>query len=85
MHQIIALRNALQPHLGWHGARVTFLALFLVALYRVKTVNLAQLATAFPGRAKIESNHKRLQRFFRSFDLNYDIIARLVIQVMEIP
>jgi hypothetical protein len=61
MPQIIALRNALQPHLNWPGARVTFLALFLVALYCVKTVNLAQIAVAFPGRAKPESNYKRLQ------------------------
>ena len=84
MLQIIALRNALRAHLNWHGARVTFLALFLVALYRVKTVNLAQIATAFPGTAKVESNYKRLQRFFRSFELDYDTLARLVIKVMEI-
>ncbi len=85
MHQIIALRNALRPHLDWHSARVTFLALFLIAVYRVKTVNLAQIATAFPGRAKAESNYKRLQRFFRAFELDYDTMARLVVKVMDIP
>ncbi|MBW4419975.1 MAG: hypothetical protein KME13_12200 [Myxacorys californica WJT36-NPBG1] len=42
MHQITELRCTWEPHLGWHGARVTFLALFLVALYRFKTVNLAR-------------------------------------------
>jgi hypothetical protein len=26
--------------LGWHGARLSFLALFLLALLKVKTVNL---------------------------------------------
>jgi len=35
MHQITQLRQTLQPLLGWHGARVTFLSLFLVALFRV--------------------------------------------------
>ncbi|NJO66531.1 MAG: hypothetical protein HC832_03130 [Leptolyngbyaceae cyanobacterium RM1_405_57] len=56
MHQITLIRKTLQPHLAdWHGARVTFLALFLVALFRVKTVNLAQLATGFAGVAKTES------------------------------
>jgi hypothetical protein len=85
MSQIIALRNALRTHLDWHGARVAFLALFLVALYRVKTVNLAELAIAFPNRAKPESNYKRLQRFFRAFEIDYDMLARLVINVMDIP
>lgn len=36
----------------WHGTRITFLALFLVALFRAKTVNFAE--------AKAESNDKRM-------------------------
>lgn len=85
MNQVTLIRKTLQPHLGWHGARVTFLALFLIALFRVKTVNLTELATAFMGKAKTESNYKRLQRFFGEFELNYYSIARLVIHLMEIP
>jgi hypothetical protein len=86
MHQITLIRKTLQPHLaGWHGARVTFLALFLVALFRVKTVDLAQLATGFMGHAKTESNYKRLQRFFSSFELNYFIVSKLVVNLMNIP
>jgi hypothetical protein len=44
MNQVNLLRDTLKPHLPWHGARLNFLALFLIALIRVKTVNLAQLA-----------------------------------------
>ena len=32
MNQINLLRQTLKPHLGWHGARLSFLALFLIAL-----------------------------------------------------
>jgi hypothetical protein len=35
MNQISLLRQTLQPLLGWHGARLNFLALFLIALLRV--------------------------------------------------
>ncbi|HEY9644593.1 MAG TPA: hypothetical protein V6C57_29120 [Coleofasciculaceae cyanobacterium] len=42
MHQITLIQKTLQPHLGWHGARVKF-----VALFRVKTVNLTELASGF--------------------------------------
>jgi len=86
MHQITLICKTLQPHLaGWHGARITFLALFLVALFRVKTVDLAQLATGFMGKAKTESNYKRLQRFFTGFELNYFTVSKLVVNLMQIP
>ncbi len=31
--------RSLKPLLGWHGARLNFVALFLVALLRVKTIS----------------------------------------------
>jgi len=85
MNQVTLICKTLQPHLDWHGARVTFLALFLIALFRVKTVNLAKLATTFVGKAKPESNYKRSQRFFGEFELNYHTLAKLVVNLMEIP
>jgi hypothetical protein len=85
MNNINLLRNSLKPHLKWHGARLSFLALFLISLFRVKTVNLVDLSVGFKGKAKAESNYKRLQRFLREFDLDYYTIAKLVIEMMEIP
>jgi hypothetical protein len=85
MNQVTRIQKTLQPHLGWHGARVTFLALFLIALFRVKTVNFAELATGFQGNAKLDSNYKRLQRFFGKFELEYGTVARVVVNLMEIP
>ena len=71
MNQINLIRQTLRPHLSWHGARVTFLALFLVALVRVRTVNFVELSQGFMGQAKTESNEKRLHRFFSDFELDY--------------
>lgn len=34
---------------------------------------------------KSESNYKRLQRFFRKFERDYPVIARLVVALMNIP
>ncbi len=84
MNQVNLLRQTLKPLLGWHGARLSFLALFLIALLRVKTINLVELATGFRSNAKTASSHKRLQRFFRDFDLNYAVIAKAVITLMNI-
>lgn len=85
MNQVSLLRQTLKPLLGWHGARLSFLALFLIALLRVKTVNLVELATGFRSNAKTESSYKRLQRFFRNFDLNYAVTAKAVVTLMNIP
>jgi hypothetical protein len=85
MSQITALREALRPHLGWHGARLSFVAAFLIALFRVKTVNFAELATAFVGKAQPESHYKRMQRFFGEFEVNDRTIAHSVIALLKIP
>lgn len=78
MTHIIQLREVLGRHLSWHGARLNFLAMFLIALFKVKTANFAELATALNPNAKTGSNHRRLQRFFADFELDYDLIAKLV-------
>lgn len=38
MNQVNLLRDTLKQHLPWHGARLNSLALFLMALIRVRTV-----------------------------------------------
>jgi hypothetical protein len=85
MHQYSELKIALQPRLDWHGARHSFLGLFLLALLKVKQVNLSELAIGFGGLAQSESNDKRLKRFFCGFELDYSVIARTVANWMQIP
>ena len=82
MAHITQLKDVLSIHLPWHGARLNFLAMFFVALIKVKTVNLAEIATGLNPNAKIGSNHRRLQRFFADFELDYDSIAKLVVALM---
>jgi len=78
------LKAVLSEHLPWHGARIGFLAQFLLALLKVRSVNLAELATGFGGKAKVDSHYKRLQRFFRSFDIDYDDLARLLVRLVPV-
>jgi Transposase DDE domain len=85
MSQVTLLRKALRPHLAWHGARLSFLATFLIALLQVKTVNFTELASAFGGKAHIDSHYKRIQRFFRLYDLDFAEMAQAVVNLMAIP
>lgn len=85
MSQYSELKKNLQNHLNWHGARLSFLALFLLALIKVKTVSLVEISLGFGGLALPESSYKRLQRFFGSFELDYAEIAQTVVNWMQIP
>ena len=78
MSEFNRLRLILGKHFQWHGARLTLLAQFLVAVIRVGSVNLSQLSTAFVGKTLVASNYKRLQRFFREFRIDYVEFARSI-------
>lgn len=78
MSQLTQLRQALHTHFDWHGARLMFLAQFLIALLRVRSVNLTELSTAFVGTAQQDSNYKRLQRFLREYRLDYRAFAHSI-------
>ena len=78
------LKAVRAEHLPWHGARIGFLARFLLALFKVRSVNLAELATGFGGAAQVASHYKRLQRFFRSFEIDPDSWARLRVRLVPV-
>ena len=67
---IYSFEQILTQNLSWNRARIKFLARFLVALFKVQTVNLAKIACVFAGSAKITSQYKKLQRFLRFFLLS---------------
>src|SRR5205085_12303579 len=62
-----------------HLARIKWLPSIILALFKVKTVNLTEVATAFPGTAEMESHYKRLQRFFKQVDIKPSLIATFVV------
>ena len=67
--------DVLKLHFGWHLARIKCLAYIIITLFKVKTVNLTEIATAFPGPAEIESSYKQIQRFFKQVDIKPSLIA----------
>ena len=67
--------------LGWHQARMTLLVQLVLALIKVRTVNLTQVAQAFAGSAKADSNDKRLPRFLRDIPLDRDLFAKTLVRL----
>ena len=79
MEHATMLANLLQSTFALHRARLTCPAAVVIALFKVKTVNLAQLATALPGPADIDSHYRRLQRFFKHVQFQPACMAGFVL------
>jgi hypothetical protein len=83
MDQTTMLTDVLKLHCaGWHLARIQCLSSLILGVFKVKTVKLTEIATTFPGRAEIESNYRRLQRFFQQVECNSTLIAQLVVSFL---
>jgi IS4 transposase len=78
MKEVGLLKEKLTHLLPLHQARVTFIAQFILALLDAQTTNLMKVAQKFKGKAKIDSHYKRIQRFLRSFPLDFSLFARLL-------
>ena len=55
-----------------------------MSLIKVQTVNYQRLAEGFDKENEVSSNLRRIQRFFASFDLSSDLIARLLYKLIPI-
>ena len=72
------LIDIFQTRLGWNKARVKFFVSFILALCKVQTVSFSPIAQGFEGKAKVESNLRRIQRFFANFIIDTNLIAKLI-------
>lgn len=87
MKHICELHNILGQYFNWNKSRLTVLTNLLLGLFIVKTVNLSELATVLHSKAKVDSNFKRLQRFFNwltSLNSYQEIVTDLVIVVLDL-
>lgn len=80
--QCTVLAEQLQAQFPWHYARIKFLAAFILAVLALTTVNLSKLANALNGKTKRQSNYRRLQRFFKDFEVSQRQIATVLLALV---
>ena len=87
MKHISELHNILEQYFNWNKSRLNVLVNLLICLFTTRTVNLSEHAVGLCSKAKIESNYKRLQRFFRWIISSIDCknaTLNLVINVLNL-
>ena len=80
--QFSALRDTLRTSFALRKSRLESLCVLVVGVLLARTVNLSHLACHFPGRAQIDSNYRRLQRFFEQVSFDFDALARFLVAIM---
>lgn len=73
------LSEILNEYFGWNKARMACFAGMLLALIKVRTVNLVQLSCGFESSATKESRYKRIRRFFCQFIIDPGDVARWIV------
>lgn len=82
-HEDTTLFSVLKKELACiNFARVKLMSLFIQALCKVQTVNYERLALGFDTSVEKDSNLRRIQRFFASYMLDHDVIAKLVFRLL---
>jgi hypothetical protein len=82
MRYVHSITSVLSDHLGWHRARLKFMARFMSALLQLTTTNLWKIALALKAGVQLESNYRRIQRFLSDYDMDFTMLARLLVRLV---
>ena len=85
MKHINELSIILNNYLNWNKARISCLSQMVLAIVRVKTVNLSQIAGVFSSNSKIKSSYRRIQRFFALFNFDQTKIVKIILAMFSLP
>lgn len=83
MMEVSLIHAVFMEVLSWNRARINFLSNFIIALLKVRTVNLVEIATGFSGQATKDSKYRRIKRFFQAFPVDAFTIACLILQILS--
>lgn len=68
----------------WNLARVKFLVAIICSMCKLQTVNYQKLTQGLGGNALFESNLRRIQRFFTEYEIEHDLIAKIVFSLLPL-
>jgi hypothetical protein len=78
------LRDILNGYFDWNKARMACFVGMLMVLFKVRTINLIELACGFTSNATIDSSYKRIKRFFKHFTIDFPLVASWVVQFFDL-
>jgi hypothetical protein len=81
----LLLSTLIGNHFFGSNATTKLMTEFVLALIKVRDVNLTSIAVAICGECKTESQYRKLQRFFANVKICYVSLAKLIIKLAGPP
>ena len=78
------LVGILNGYFSWNKSRMECFAAMLIALIKVRTVNLIEISCGFPSLALQDSRYTRIKRFFREFTIDFYSVSVWVIHCFSL-
>jgi hypothetical protein len=78
MMNISELTVILNGYFSWNKARMVCFVSMLLALIKVRTVNLTEIACAFSSTAEQDSRYKRIKRFFKEVTIDFSLVSHWI-------
>ncbi len=78
------LSTIIGEHFLVSNAIIKLMSEFVLALIKVRDVNLTSIALVICGRSKAESGYRKLQRFFANVEVCYVCLAKLIIKLSKL-
>ena len=78
MSYVTRLTNVLDEHLGWHRARLKFMARFILSALQLTTSNLRRIAVVLKAEVAEASNYRRIRRFLKDYSVDYTAVSQLL-------
>ena len=82
MPYVTSLTNVLHQTLGWHRARMTFMARFVLCSLQLTTTNLRRIAVSLKAGVEERSNYRRIRRFLAHYEVDYGALSRLLVRLV---
>ena len=81
-HKTNKLIFSFKERTQWNLARVKFLVAFITTVCKLQTVNFTKLSQGLGGVILVESNLRKIQRFFAEFVVDADLIAKIIFSLL---
>jgi len=85
MNSFNGLAGSLNRYFKWHKSRMDCFAGMLLSIFRVRSINLSEVAVGFTSERKIESRYRRLKKFFTDYSLDFDKVALFLYTLFFAP
>ncbi|NBB73036.1 MAG: hypothetical protein GVY35_05080 [Bacteroidetes bacterium] len=82
MQYVESMTSVLSNHLGWHRARLKFVARFTSALLKLTTTNLREIAVTLKAGVKEESSYRSIRRFLSDYEIDFAMLGRRLVRLL---